>query len=429
MKRNPWHRVATKFVAPVLLAVGFTACGGGGGSGYGGPFSMGTDLVVTDIDGDGRADVITLTNLYGGQQVGSRIDVYRQTAAGVFAAPDTYSFGCSPWSLTATDIDGDGLPDLVVTDPGRTAGCPDPNWPGRAVYLLLQDRTQPGHFLAPRKLVGDIYTSVNHLAVGDFNADGVPDIALGEPLNSSRRVLLLLQDPLHRGTFLAPTEIAMPGAVGEIVAGDINGDGRSDLFFHMYYASGSTLAIMLQRPTGGFDSPVALAPQVGLNVQRLAILDVNGDGRPDLLAHFTPQSTDYRSKLTVLMQGSSGSTWLAPLDSSLQGIDGANGTAFGDLNSDGLPDVALAGSFPAGSAPLSPPNITSQVNLVMLSGLASYRLAATIGLPIQPDCVAIRDIDGDGRNDIILFDGASRVMVMLQSRTVPGSFGAPQPLR
>jgi hypothetical protein len=131
----------------------------------------------------------------------------------------------------------------------------------------------------------------------------------------------------------------------------------------------------------------------------------------------------------VLLQGSSGSTWLAPLESSLEGVDGTNDTAFGDLNSDGLPDVALAGSFPTGSAPLSPPNITSQVNLVMLSGLASYRLAATIGSPIQPDRVAIRDIDGDGRNDIILFDGASGVMVMLQSRTVPGSFGAPQPLR
>jgi hypothetical protein len=46
--------------------------------------------------------------------------------------------------------------------------------------------------------------------------------------------------------------------------------------------------------------------------------------------------------------------------------------------------------------------------------------------PLSGNFIAIGDLDGDGRNDIVINDGPS---VLLQSATVPGSFRPPAPLR
>lgn len=413
----------------VWVLVGLVgACSSGGGDGYDRRLYLGTDVAVVDIDADGRSDVITLTYAYGGDQAGEgRLAVYRQTTSGAFAAAQTYVVGCSPWSMTVADIDGDGRQDLVVTDVGGHQ-CVEPR-PGNAVYFLRQDPAQPGHFLAAQKLIGGINTY--QVAVGDFDGDGAQDIATGGLLADRRQLLLLLQDPMSRGTFKAPTQLQMPGAVTQIAAGDIDGDARPDLFFHLVDTTGSTLATLLQLPTGGFGSPAALAAQVGLNVQGLAIVDVNGDGRPDLMAHFQPQSTSFSPKLTVLLQRGGTGNWSAPVDTSLAGVDKTNGgTAFGDLDADGLPDVALAGSTASGGPyGTGPWTIDSRVNLVFGSGDAAYHWAGAISLPVAVEGVAIGDLDGDGRNDIVLSGDASDLVFMLQSRTAPGHFGEPRPLR
>lgn len=416
-------------IAPLvsILVVLFGACGGSGDAGYGGRLSLGTDVAMADVDGDGRPDVVTLSYLFGGGQAGEgRLAVYRQTSPGLFGAAETYVVGCYPWSMSLADIDGDGRQDLVVTDVGDH-GCAEPR-SGNAIYLLRQDPAQPGRFMAPQKLIGGVNSY--QVAVGDFNGDGAQDIATGGLLADRSQLLLLLQDPMSPGTFKAPTQLQMPGTVTQIVAGDIDGDGRPDLFFHLHGASGSTLATLLQLPTGGFGLTAALAPQVGLNVQRLAIIDVNGDGLPDLMAHFQPQSTDYSPKLTVLLQRAGAGSWSAPVDTSLAGIDKTGGTAFGDLDADGRPDVALAGSTASGG-PYGTGDWTvdSRVNLILRSSDAGYRLAGVVGLPAAVDRVAVGDLDADGRNDIVLFGGASDVLVMLQSRAAPGNFGEPRPLR
>jgi hypothetical protein len=417
----------TAALAVLCLAV---ACGGGGGGSSEPPLlSVETSVVVTDVDGDSRADIITLSHVSSAHGKGEgHVVIQRQTVAGVYAEPERYIVGCYPWSMTVADVDGDGRPDLVVADPDE---CTEPP-AGRAVYLLLQDPAQRGRFLPAQKLIGDVL--VYQAAVADLNGDGAPDVALGSNLTGADRLFLLYQDSARRGHFLPVVVLPLPGSVAEIVAGDIDGDGRADLFAYLYLdptasAPNTALAVLLQQPGGTLSAPVLLAPQRGLNAQHLSIVDVNGDGRADLLAHLTPSSTDYRPKITVVLQGASPGTWSTPADSSLAGLHGIDGTTVADLNGDGRPDVALAGTFPTGSEPLQPPPTSSRVNVIARAGPASYALAASYNLPFDAWAVGAGDVDGDGLNDLVLFGDNDVVMVMPQSPTARGTFDAPQRVR
>lgn len=409
-----------------VMAASLVACGGGGG----GPLvlELGTDLVVADIDGDGRADVLALSHEFGDTPSVGRLTVRRQTMPGRFAAAEHYAVGCYPWQMTLADIDGDGHADLVVTDVDDR-DCVDPGT-GNAILLLRQDAARPGRFGAPQVLAAG--THAYQVAVADLDGDGAPDLAYGDARSGARRLTLLIQDRLQRGRFLAPRDLAMPGVVSEIVAGDLDGDHRADLFLLLYgdasgYTPNTWLAVMRRGADGQFAAPALLSAQTGLNVQRLAIDDVDGDRRPDLLAHFTPFSTDYAARLRVLRQGATPLTWLAPVDTSLAGVRGTDGTAFGDLDQDGRPDMVLAGTFPTGSTPFAGPTIESRVNLLRIAGDGSARDGGSLRVDPAPDAVAVADLDGDGRNDVVLHDGTAQWW-MRQAGGAAGTFEAPQPL-
>jgi hypothetical protein len=417
--------------APLVLAAALCACGGGGGSA---PrlLEMGTDVAVVDIDGDGRMDVLMLTYLFGDRTPQGQLRVLRQTAPGAFAAPETYVLGCYPWSMTVADIDGDTRPDLVITDVGAW-NCEAP-LPGKALYLVRQDPARAGRFLPAQPLISG--TQSDQVAVGDFNGDGAPDLAAGGLPSDRNQLLLLLQDPAARGSFRPATLLALGRSVSRVVAGDIDGDGRSDLFFAAYgettgTTSHSELAISLQQADGRLGPVLPLASQSGVRAQRLAVTDLNGDGLLDLVAHFTPLSTDDRPFARALLQGAAPGgtalTWAAPADTALDGIEGVTATAFGDIDQDGLPDGVLAGSWPGSAPPLSPPSIHSRVN--PLFGVGNGRFVHRGGQDVapQPDAVAIADLDGDGRHDIVLHAG-STLWWMRQVPGTPGVFGTPQPL-
>lgn len=405
----------TAFFIVVSLMAG---CNGGGHDSWPFPLWVETDVVVTDIDGDGRADVVTLGQLSTSMsQREGRLAVYRQTSPGVFVTPDTYVVGIYPWKVAVGDIDGDGLTDLVVTDTD-----------GHAVWLLLQDHVNKGKFLSPRQIASsgaDIYEA----AIADLNGDGAPDIAIADPYTGSNRIMLLYQNSSQRGTFLPAVDFMLPGTPGNVTTGDLNGDGRADLFMWVYLASSGytpngELAVSLQQPDGTLSSATPLAPQTGLNVGLLSIADYNGDGRNDLFTFFTPSSTDYSAKITVLLQGSQPGTFSVPVDTSLAGIQGIDGATVADLNGDGRPDVAVVGFFPTGS----PSTVRSRLNLFMQSGGGAFTLARVYDLPIAASCVAAGDIDGDGLNDLVVLGGDNQCLVLIQSHTMPGTFNTPYQL-
>jgi hypothetical protein len=178
-------------------------------------------VAVGDLNGDGAADVALTDN------VGVKVLLHTGAAsATTYAAPvsvftQSANVNVIGGNLIAiVDVNGDGANDLVITDPGPTGGM------APTVNILLQNRANPGTFLAPVSYPIATKDLSQSIVVTDVDGDGRPDIVIG----GQRTVTVLLQThaPTVRGTFMAATVYMAAGAY-EIAVADINGDGKPDI--------------------------------------------------------------------------------------------------------------------------------------------------------------------------------------------------------
>jgi hypothetical protein len=303
--------------------------------------------------------------------------------------------------MAISDIDGDGSPDIAVTDVNANT-----------VWLLFQDPARRGEFKAPQPLLTGVYAY--DAVIADLNNDGAPDVTVADTTTS--QVVIRYQNPVERGTFDAQENLALPGRAARLGGGDIDADGLPDLLAWVYtsplgvYPATGGLVVAYQR-AGGFEVSAVLASQTGQNVERLAVADVNGDGRNDLFAYETPFSTDFSARLAVVPQSAVPRAYDAPIFTSLAGVQGIDDAALADLNRDGSPDAAVVGFFPVGS----PSTVESHLNLFLNGGGGSFTLSSVVSLPIATSRVAAGDLDGDGRTDLVLLGDKNRALVMFQA--------------
>jgi len=110
---------------------------------------------------------------------------------GAFQPAVTFPAGAQPQAVRIADVNGDGLPDLVVAN--RGVGSDGTGAPG--VSVLLQDATHPGSFLAP--ITYSTPWGAIDVAVGDLNGDGHPDIAVADGNSAT----VMIQSATSPGTF------------------------------------------------------------------------------------------------------------------------------------------------------------------------------------------------------------------------------------
>ena len=121
--------------------------------------------------------------------------------------------------VAVTDVDGDGLNDLVITDPGPYGPTPP------TVNVLLQNPAAVGSFLAPGSYSLPNGRLAQSIVLADLNADGFPDVIVGDDSG----VNVLLQNAVAPGTFAAASYYATPNGSYQVAVADVNDDGFPDI--------------------------------------------------------------------------------------------------------------------------------------------------------------------------------------------------------
>jgi hypothetical protein len=287
-----------------------------------------TSMAVADLTGSGRLDLVVAT-------LSGAVSVYlHDSTPGTFKAAVSYNSGGQPNQVVIADVNGDGFPDLVLADLSQQG----------SVIILLQDAANPGTFSAPMVLPTQLSTASAQVA--DLNGDGLADIvATGYDLNGNHgQVLVFFQNAAQPGTFLAAVSFPAGPQPQSVKIADMNGDGLPDLVVADFGPGGDGtgiggVSILLQDPAhpGSFLAPVSYATPGG--AVDVAVGDLDGDGKPDVVvANLNPPPT---GSVSVLLQDPAHAGSLLSA-SSYEGFGEPIGVAIGDLNNDGHPDIAVA---------------------------------------------------------------------------------------
>ena len=282
--------------------------------------TMGT-LAAGDFNGDGKPDLVV------GSAYGEGVYVLLGNGDGTFQAPVHYTVGGYVTSVAVADFNGDGKLDIAAC--GHLPGSLDDATAG----VLLGNGN--GTFQSVKTLTG-FGNGPYWLAVGDFNKDGKPDLAIanqgtpGDPTDVGGVLVFL---GLGNGSFQSPTNYPAGISPNFVTAADVNGDGAADLLVATRAPSYVyEVAVLLGVGNGTFGQANMFTTEYG--PAWIAVADLNGDGKPDLAIAHCCGATD-----ATFMLGNGDGTFQP--DVHLTAAVAPSSLAVADLNGDGKPDLVI----------------------------------------------------------------------------------------
>ena len=401
------------------------------------------DAHFVEVTGDGHPDLIVLHSSAGLGDFG--ISLYRQLVDDFgfglrqFELADEWLVGDKPSAAEVADLDGDGLPDILVahlsesesigilTHSGKSDEADDGT---EAFYLPVQFLTGVG--------------STKYFALGDVDNNGLVDIITARGTLGIVSTYLNLEDglfPMAHDTLLLGSDVPL------IQPGDFTNDGKLDVVAYTRDVRG---AYEMHGLADGYFDPVSLSGltweefglefvfpmlgawvtdykvgkagkimSVGNSVNSSAAADFNVDGNLDIV--FADGDKGLLQLFYGLGDGSFAEAYFLNA-----GGDFPRSVVSGHLNDDVVPDMATAGeapcqitlfmsqdvgSFgqPGGDAPI----LTTQAPATEpMAGIPRWSTSAEIPMPLQPKCwkqgrsapqrIVARDFDGDGLVDIVI---------------------------
>ncbi len=326
---------------------------------------------LVDLDGDGKTDMVVSN--YGTNTV----SVYQNigTAGTISYAPKVdFVTGTAPYASAFGDINADGKLDIAVV-----------NYSANTVSVLKNTST-PGIISFAPKI--DLLTGTNpaDVAIRDINGDGKPEIVVVNQGSNTASVFKNTSNVITI-SFAAKVDFATGVAPVSVKLNDIDGDGKADIVTANY--SFSTVSVIRNTSAG---VAISFAAKIDFTTtgttQCVGIADINGDGKMDIVA------TNYGANSISIFK----STSTVGTISFAAKVDFATGAspfhlAITDLDGDGKPDFAIANS---GATTISVIKNTSTIATISCSAKVDFAAGT------NPQGIAIGDIDGDGRPDLIV---------------------------
>jgi uncharacterized protein (DUF2141 family) len=332
-------------------------------------------VAVGDLNADGKPDIAAANT-------DTSVGVLLGDGTGKFSTAITYSTGTngnyyatSPYDIALGDINKDSKLDAVTS-----------NSDGSISVLF---GTGNGGFAAASVYQMEANSQPQNIVLGDINNDGSLDIALAD-INISGKILVLLNDTRGRfttpitydlGNYTQPTDVALQ---------DVNGDGKLDVLTISGTPFGmNQLAVMLNNGTGSFLPAVTYAIGNTINASYLAVGDVNGDGKLDVVTTNTDNGT-----VSVLINNGSGAFPSAVVYSGRLGAADLIGSlALKDVNGDRKLDIAV-------------PNQSRGIIKILLNdGTGTFTSLPTTfpteSVSSHPYSALLADLNADGKADIV----------------------------
>ena len=271
--------IATDYVGTNVVSVYRNTCTPGNIS-FGARVDFATGMqpqgvAVSDIDGDGRPDLLVANVGSGKVSILRNTSVMGSLTANSFASKVDFVTGSSCANVTVGDLDGDGKSDVVTANAGG------------GMVTLLRNTSSPGNFTFDPKASFTVPDGAIHVKLVDLDGDGKLDVVIECYVP---QIMSVFRNTSTVGSLtaasLAPRiDFALGGRGHTTAVGDLNGDGKPDLA--VATELNSLLSIFRNTGTPGSFTNSSLAGRVdlatGYNAWGVTVGDLDGDGRPDVV--------------------------------------------------------------------------------------------------------------------------------------------------
>ena len=338
-------------------------------------------VAVADVNGDGIPDLVVANGNFNAGADGS-VAVLLGNGDGTFQAAVSYdSGGAGAEAVAIADVSGDGKPDLLVANEcASSANCAN-----GTISVLLGNGD--GTF-QPAISYGSGGYDAASVAVSDVNGDGIPDLVVGNSCGTS---------------------VASGGCPSVFV----NGIGDE-------WNYEGVIGVLLGNGDGTFQT-VATFDSGGTLASSVAVVDANSGNRAIVVVNYCPSQevgpfescwVGYYSTLGVLL-GNGDGTFQPPVDYNSGGYY-SDGVAVADFNRDGKPDLVLSSGEAQWGAQVG------SVGVLLGNGDGTFQATQSYdsGAP-WTESVAVADVIGDGNLDVVVAN-----LCASQASCTSGSIGA-----
>lgn len=228
------------------------------------PYFLAFDITTADFNGDRKPDLA----VSGGNPIGN-VGIYLNKGDGTFADPVAVSVGYGPNQVTAADVNRDGRADLITAN-------------NFAADVSVRLGRGNGTFRSERRF--NVGPGPQGVTVADLNGDRRPDILTGNFGRPEDSLTVLYG--YGNGSFHRQRNYAAGETVNDVVTGDFDNDGITDVAVGEFVDN--EVSVMLGKRWGGLGR--ARSYPTGSALNELAVADVDNDGAQDIVSTMSPDT-------------------------------------------------------------------------------------------------------------------------------------------